>query len=127
MDKKKTNLIQNKKDIPKVYLEFIPILKNGNCSYRTYRTISSFLFSDESHHKDLLEEIYENPKIQKNETKSFFIKDAPDEVIVNVKVDMCVEKIKEDKFHDGVIEISLFMKLSKKNVNIYKDNEENEN
>ena len=62
-----------------------------------------------------------------NELKDFFLSEAADPVIVNTKLDGYINKIKEDKFFAGNIEIFLTTKIFNINIAIYEREYNKEN
>jgi len=49
---------------------------------------------------------------KKNEIKEIFLEDEEDEVLVNYKIDVYIENIKDNSFYAGIIELGLFSKLN---------------
>ena len=99
-------------------LEQIKITWDGNCLYKT------FLFLIIMKTK-ILKNIYKEAIKSKNDIKEFFIEDAKDGVIINIRIENYIEKIQEDAFYRGIIEIGLVTINQNINISVYKsDNEE---
>jgi len=118
------SLIKNRKNILKNLLKNIEVEKDGNCLYRTF---SLFLYENQEKYNEIRQKIYKEAKKQKDIIKNFFIEDSNDPVIVNYKINNYIEKIKENCFWGGIIEISLFSTIFKTNISIYTLNDENDN
>ena len=86
-----------------------------------------FLYENQENYNEIRQKIYKEAKKQKDIIKNFFIEDSNDPVIVNYKINNYIEKIKENYFLGGIIEISLFLTIFKTNISIYTLNDENDN
>lgn len=117
-------LIKSRKNIPKNYLENIDTEKDGNCLYRTF---SFHLYENQENYNEIRQKIYKEANKQKETIKNFFIEDNNDPVIINYKINNYIEKIKENFFWGGIIEIILFATIFKTNIGIYTMNDENDN
>ena len=58
-------------------------------------------------------------------TKQFFSEEIADDVIINLKIEIYTETIKEDYFYGRIIEIGLFSDLYNINIYVYKINNTN--
>ena len=110
------NLIRERQNIPKDKIKLIKITGDGNCLFRAF---SYYLHNDESKFNDIRLLIYNEAKLNKDSLKEFFLEDKIDDVIVITKINNYLEKIKENKFHGGNIEMSIFIKLYQVNISIY--------
>ena len=117
-------LIKMRRNIPKNYLENIETEKDGNCLFRTF---SLYLYQNQENYNEIRQAIYKEANKQKESIKNFFIEDTNDPVIMNYKINNYIEKIKENYFWGGIIEISIFAKIFKTNIGIYTKNDENDN
>ena len=57
---------------------------------------------------EIRELVYNEAKKNKKELIPFFLEDTTDETLVNNKLENYIERIKEDGFYDGIIEIELY-------------------
>ena len=90
------DLIKNRRNIPRSLMDFIEITGGGNF---LYRSPSSYLHQSEEKYKEIRD---------KEELKPVFLEDTTDDTLVNAKLENYIERIKEDGFYDGIIEIELY-------------------
>ena len=72
-------------------MELIKIKAGGNCLFRTF---SCNLYNNEDKYMQIRMEIYKEALAQEETIKSFFLKDSPDKILTNIKVDNYIDKIK---------------------------------
>ena len=117
------NLIKNHKQINKELLEVHDVDRDGNC---LYRTLSLYFTNDQSHYKFFREQIYIAAKNNFKELQEFFINEENDQILTNKKLDGYIDKIKDDYFFAGNIEIYIATKVFNLNIAIYEQNNLNE-
>ena len=110
-------LIRENKNIPIDKIENVTVTGDGNC---LYRCMSCYLYETEEKFNEIRMKIYSEAKSNKDNIKQFFLENNTDDIIVNTKINTYIEKIKENKFYGGIIEISIFINLYKVNVSLYK-------
>ena len=110
------SLIKARQDISKNKVNLIQITGDGNCLYRAF---SYFLYGNENEHINIRKEVYEKAKIRKNELKNFFLENIDDEILLNTRIDNYLEKIKENGFYGGTIELGILSNSYQLNISVY--------
>ena len=110
------SIIKNRQPIPKNLVEFIPITGDGNC---LYRSTSYYLYGHENEYNNIRQKVYNEEKIHKNDIKPFFLSDNTDDTILNIKLENYIEKIKENYFYGGIIEMGIISNYYDLNISVY--------
>ena len=63
--------------------------------------------------------MYNEAKNNKEELKPFFLEDTTDDTLVNTKLENYIERIKEDGFYGGIIEIGIISNYFYLNISVY--------
>ena len=110
------SIIKNRQPIPKNLVEFIPITGDGNC---LYRSTSYYLYGHENEYNNIRQKVYNEAKLHKNDIKPFFLSDNTDDTILNIKLGNYIEKIKDNYFYWGIIEMGIISNYYDLNINVY--------
>jgi len=108
--------ILSHQNLEKDIFDIKDVSRDGNCFYRT---LSLYFTNDESYFKFFREQIYLAALNYKESLKEFFFQQEDDPILVNQKLDGYIEKIKENKFFAGIIEINMAAKIFNLNIAIY--------
>ena len=115
--------IHDKQPINQEEIIISPITGDGNCFYRA---ISLYFTNEQTNHKIIREIIYEAAKEYKEDIKPFFLTGISDEILADAKLENYIEKIKNDSFYAGIIELSLAAKIFYKTIIVYSNEENND-
>ena len=63
--------------------------------------------------------MYQEAKNNKEELKPFFFEGTADDTLVNTKLENYIERIKEDCFYGGIIEIGIISNYYDLNISVY--------
>ena len=96
---------------------------DGNCYFRT---LSLYFTQAQPYYEFFREQIYNGAKENLNDIKEFFISDEKDELIGNNKIEGYVNKIKDNYFFAGNIEIYITRKIFNLNIAAYERSNTNE-
>ena len=100
------NIIRNRQPIPKNLDEFIKInFILPIWAWKWYNNIR--------------QKVYNESKLHKNSIKPFFLSDNTDETILNIKLEKYIEKIKENYFYGGIIELGIISNYYDLNISVY--------
>ena len=110
------DLIKHRRNIPISLIDFIDITGDGNC---LFRATSYFLYGNEDQYKEIRKLVYQEAKNNKEELKPFFFEDTADDTLVNTKLENYIERIKEDCFYGGIIEIGIISNYYDINISVY--------
>ena len=112
------SLIKNNQDIPKNQIKLHYINKDGNC---WYRLLSKYYTNDEKYYKTFRQIIFESAKNNKELLAPFFLnsEEGVDNVIINIKLEHYIDKIREDSFYAGNIELAISSIIFNLNISIY--------
>ena len=111
--------IKEHKSLNKDICEVIDVGRDGNCFYRS---LSKYFTKDESYYNFFIKQIYSAALVNFEYLKEFFYTDQADTILVNNKIDGYVDKIKEDGFFAGIIELYLEVKILNINIAVYERN-----
>ena len=100
-----------------------PIIGDGNCFYRS---ISLYLINEQTNHKIIREIIYEAAKESKENLKPFFLTGISGDILADAKLENYIEKIKNESFYAGIIELSLASNIFHKTIIVYSNEENND-
>ena len=109
--------LKNHKPLKKDLVNEYEVIGDGNCYYRV---LSLYFTNDESYFNFFREQIYFSAKDNINLLKEFFINDKNDEILCDNKLKGYINKIKDNKFFAGNIEIYLTTKIFDINIALYK-------
>ena len=117
------DLIINHKKLDKDLFEVKDVDGDGNCYFRT---LSLHFTQEQSYYQFFREQIYNAAKENLKDLKEFFISDEKDEIIGNNKIEGYVNKIKDNYFFAGNIEIYITTKIFNLNIVVYERSNTNE-
>ena len=109
--------LKNHKPLKKDLVNEYEVIGDGNCYYRI---LSLYFTNDESYFNFFREQIYFSAKDNINLIKEFFINNENDEILCDNKLKGYINKIKDNKFFAGNIEIYLTTKIFDINIALYK-------
>ena len=81
--------------------------------------LSLHLYENEDKYKEIRELVHKEVKIRKEELEPFFFEDTADDTLVNTKLENYIERIKEDCFYGGIIEIGIISNYYDINISVY--------
>ena len=110
------SLIISHQNLNKDLFKIIDVGKDGNCFYRT---LSLYFTNEETYFNFFRNQIYLAAKNNIESLKEFFVEDEEDQILVNNKIEGYIEKIKENMFFAGNVEINLAAKIFAINIAIY--------
>ena len=116
-----TDKILNKLPLNENEVIIAPIIGDGNC---LYRFLAQFLTNDQNNHKIIREIIYQAALANKEHIKPFFLRDVSDNILAESKLDNYIDKIKNNGFYAGIIEISLAAIIFNYTIVVYSIEEE---
>ena len=116
-----TDKILNKLPLNENEVIIAPIIGDGNC---LYRSLAQFLTNDQNNHKIIKEIIHHAAPENKEQTKPFFPRDVSDNILAESKLDNYIDKIKNNGFYAGIIEISLAAIIFNYTIVVYSIEEE---
>ena len=110
------SLIISHQNLNKDLFKIIDIGKDGNCFHRT---LSLYFTNEETYFNFFRNQIYLAAKNNIESLNEFFVEDEEDQILVNNKIEGYIEKIIENMFFAGNVEINLAAKIFAINIAIY--------
>ena len=108
--------LKNRKPLKKDLVNKFDVLGDGNCYFRA---LSLYFTNEGSYFNFFTEQIYLSAKDNINLLKEFFINDENDGTLYNNKIEGYINKIKDNQFFAGNIEIYLTTKIFNINIAVY--------